>query len=70
MMEQVDRGRRSRLKAHGFPMPSFGTMANLQQKMENPDSELITDYRDSLKTMACVEAAYEASAKGGVPLPE
>jgi predicted dehydrogenase len=53
-----------------FPDAFIGTMASLQNKIEDPNLELPTHYLDSLKTMACVEAAYQSSEGGGIPLPE
>lgn len=51
-----------------YPHAFVGTMASLMRKLEDPSRELPTSVDDALRTMACVEAAYAASDRRGVPV--
>jgi predicted dehydrogenase len=55
------------LKIEGswFPDAFIGTMSNLMCFLEGSSRELTSSVEDAYKTMALVEAAYEASASGG-----
>jgi len=45
-----------------------GPMSNLQRAVAGEDAVLISPVEDAFKTMAVVEACYESSARGGVPI--
>jgi predicted dehydrogenase len=45
-----------------------GPMANLQRFVAGEDPALISPIDDACRTMALVEACYESSARGGVPI--
>jgi predicted dehydrogenase len=49
-----------------FPEAFIGTMAQMMCAKEGSSAELPTSVEDVIKTMACVEAAYESSVAGGV----
>lgn len=51
-----------------FPDAFIGPMSNLQRFVSGEDALLLTSVEDVLNTMRLVEAAYESSAGGGVPL--
>lgn len=54
------------LKGSWFPEAFIGTMASLQRHKEGSDTTMPTSVEDVIHTMECVEAAYLASAHGGV----
>src|SRR5215472_7805888 len=45
-----------------------GPMANLQRYVAGEDQALVSPIEDAFKTMALVEACYESSARGGLPV--
>lgn len=49
-----------------FPDAFAGRMANLQRVMSGEDKTLISPVRDALRTMALIEALYEANASTGI----
>jgi len=49
-----------------FPDAFIGTMAQVMRAREGSAPEMPTSVEDVIKTMACVEAAYESSRLGGV----
>lgn len=54
------------LKGSWFPEAFIGTMAALQRHKEGSEATMPTSVEDVIHTMECVEAAYRASAAGGV----
>ncbi len=46
-----------------------GPMSNLQRFVAGEDSKLVSSVDDALRTMAVVEACYESSAHGAIPIP-
>lgn len=51
-----------------FPEAFIGTMAQVMRAKEGSAPEMPTSVEDVIKTMACVEAAYESDRVGGVSL--
>jgi predicted dehydrogenase len=51
-----------------FPDAFIGSMASLMRKVEGSSDELPTATDDAYKTMVCVEAAYQSSASGAMPV--
>lgn len=51
-----------------FPEAFIGPMANLMRKLEGSTNELPTSIEDAFYTMASVEAAYQSSEQGGIPI--
>lgn len=49
-----------------FPEAFIGTMAQVMRAKEGSAPEMPTSVEDVIKTMACVEAAYESDRVGGV----
>lgn len=49
-----------------FPEAFIGTMAQMMRLREGSSDGLATSVEDVIKTMACVEAAYESNRLGGV----
>lgn len=49
-----------------FPEAFIGTMAQMMRLKEGSSDNLPTSVSDVIKTMACVEAAYESSHQGGI----
>ena len=49
-----------------FPEAFIGSMAQVMRAKEGSEPEMPTSVEDVIKTMACVEAAYESSTLGGV----
>jgi predicted dehydrogenase len=47
-----------------------GPMSNLQRVIAGEDAALVSPVGDALRTMAVVEACYDSSARGGVPVAE
>lgn len=60
------------LDIHGswFPEAFIGTMASLQRYVLGESPVLPTSVEDAFRTMAVVEAAYQSSEAGGVPIPQ
>ncbi|HWY30502.1 MAG TPA: Gfo/Idh/MocA family oxidoreductase [Candidatus Acidoferrum sp.] len=54
------------LEGSWYPEAFIGTMASLQRHKEGSDATLPTSVEDVIHTMECVEAAYIASARGGI----
>jgi predicted dehydrogenase len=54
------------LEGSWYPEAFVGTMASLQRHKEGSDATLPTSVEDVIHTMECVEAAYLASARGGI----
>ena len=52
------------LEGSWFPHGFVGTMASLQRFVEGSEHSVPTSVEDAIKTMACVEAAYQSSATG------
>lgn len=52
-----------------FPDAFVGSMATLQRYATGEASDMPTSIDDVARTMAVLEAAHEASSRGGVPLP-
>lgn len=52
-----------------FPEAFIGTMASLMRYAGGETSSLPTSVEDAIQTMATVEAAYDASERGGTPVP-
>ena len=46
-----------------------GPMSNLQRVVAGEDQALVSSVDDAVKTMAIVEACYESSERGAVPIP-
>lgn len=59
----------AQIKGSWFPEAFVGTMASVMNTSEDSKIDLPTHVEDAFKTMACVEAAYISSEKGGEPLP-
>ena len=47
-----------------------GPMSNLQRFVAGEDEALVSPVDDAIKTMALVEACYQSSAAGGMPIPK
>jgi predicted dehydrogenase len=64
-----------KLEGSWFPEAFIGSMAQVQCHKDGTLPRMVTDVRDVIHTMACVEAAYESDRRGGVhpeeflPLP-
>jgi predicted dehydrogenase len=54
------------LEGSWYPEDFIGTMASVQRHKEGSDATLSTSVEDVICTMKCVEAAYVASARGGI----
>jgi predicted dehydrogenase len=52
-----------------YPDAFIATMADLQCKMEDPNMTHTTSVYEAFKTMQLVEAAYQSSDHGGIPIP-
>jgi predicted dehydrogenase len=46
-----------------------GPMSNLQRFAAGEDAALVSGVEDAVHTMALVEACYQSSAAGGMPIP-
>ena len=57
------------LRGSWFTEAFEGPMSNLQRYMAGEDSVLVGSIDDAIKTMALVEACYQSSAAGGMPVP-
>jgi predicted dehydrogenase len=56
------------LEGSWFPDAFIGTMASVMCFMEGSSKVLPTNVEDVIKTMAVVEAAYQSSDHGGIPI--
>jgi len=56
------------IRGSWFPEAFIGSMSSLMRKLEDPSRSLPTSVEDAFVTMSCVEAAYQSSEGGGVPL--
>lgn len=54
------------LEGTWFPHAFVGVMAQVMRAADGEPDALVTSVEDSIRTMACVEAAYASSAAGGV----
>jgi predicted dehydrogenase len=68
LLEKEPVWQEQKLEGSWFPDAFVGTMSNLMRFAEGSDATLHTSVEDAIYTMAIVEAAYESSARGGVPL--
>ncbi|MEO8075244.1 MAG: Gfo/Idh/MocA family oxidoreductase [Acidobacteriota bacterium] len=57
------------LRGSWFTEGFEGPMSNLQRAAAGEDSTLVSSVDDAIKTMALVEACYQSSESGGVPIP-
>jgi predicted dehydrogenase len=57
------------LRGSWFTEAFEGPMANLQRFAAGEDTSLVGSVDDAVKTMAVMEACYESSDRGGVPIP-
>ena len=57
------------LRGSWFTEAFEGPMSNLQRAAAGEDTTLVGSVDDAIKTMALVEACYQSSARGGVPIP-
>lgn len=55
-----------RIEGSWFPEAFIGTMAQVMRAREGSAPEMPTSVEDVIKSMACVEAAYQSSSTGGV----
>jgi predicted dehydrogenase len=58
------------LRGSWFPEAFEGPMSNLQRFAAGEDTELVGSVDDAIRTMAVVEACYQSSDGGGVPIPD
>jgi len=58
------------LRGSWFTEAFEGPMSNLQRFTGGEDAALVSPVEDAIKTMALVEACYQSSDAGGVPIPE
>ena len=65
-----DRWREIPLRGSWFIEAFEGPMSNLQRFVTGEDDALLSPVTDAIRTMALVEACYQASAAGGTPIPE
>ncbi|MDJ0516524.1 MAG: Gfo/Idh/MocA family oxidoreductase [Trichodesmium sp. MO_231.B1] len=56
------------IRGSWFPEAFIGSMSSLMRKLEDPSRSLPTSVEDAFVTMSCVEAAYQSSEGGGVPV--
>ena len=57
------------LRGSWFTEAFEGPMSNLQRFAAGEDRELVGSVDDAIRTMALVEACYQSSDCGGVPIP-
>ncbi len=57
------------LRGSWFTEAFEGPMSNLQRVVAGEDSALVSSVDDAIKTMAIVEACYESSEHGAIPIP-
>lgn len=55
-----------KIEGSWFPEAFIGTMAQVMCAKEGSATEMPTSVEDVIKTMACVEAAYESNRQGGI----
>jgi predicted dehydrogenase len=70
---EISRGdgwRAEPLRGSWFTEAFEGPMSNLQRAAAGEDSMLVGSVDDAIRTMALVEACYQSSEAGGVPIPE
>ena len=53
-----------------FPYAFIGAMSQVMQAAEGAIARPDNSVEDCIYTMASVEAAYESSAAGGIPIPD
>jgi predicted dehydrogenase len=53
-----------------FPHAFIGSMSQVMLAAEGANARPDNSVEDCIYTMACVEAAYESSAAGGIPIPD
>jgi predicted dehydrogenase len=58
------------LRGSWFTEAFEGPMSNLQRFIAGEDSALVSPVEDSIRTMAVVEACYQSSAHGSMPIPQ
>ncbi len=58
------------LRGSWFSEAFEGPMSNLQRFVAGEDEALVSPVDDAIRTMAVVEACYQASAAGGTPIPQ
>lgn len=58
------------LRGSWFTEAFEGPMSNLQRFVAGEDRALVSPVEDAIKTMAVVEACYESSAGGAMPVPQ
>lgn len=58
------------LRGNWLPHAFVGTMASLMRRADGESTELPTAVEDAVRTMAVVEACYESSERGAMPIPE
>ena len=58
-----------KLEGSWFPHGFVGTMSSLQRYIEGSEPSVPTSVEDAIKTMACVDAAYQCSDSGGDVIP-
>jgi predicted dehydrogenase len=57
------------LRGSWFTEAFEGPMSNLQRFVAGEDTALMSPVDDAIKTMAVVEACYQSSSHGGIPVP-
>jgi predicted dehydrogenase len=57
------------LRGSWFTEGFEGPMSNLQRVVAGEDPALVSSVDDAIKTMAIVEACYESSERGAIPIP-
>ena len=57
------------LRGSWFTEAFEGPMSNLQRFIAGEDDRLVSPVQDTIRTMALIEACYESSDRGGVPIP-
>jgi predicted dehydrogenase len=57
------------LRGSWFTEAFEGPMSNLQRVVSGEDPALVSSVDDAIKTMAIVEACYESSEHGAIPIP-
>ena len=58
------------LRGSWFTEAFEGPMSNLQRFAAGEDANLVSPVEDAIKTMALVEACYQSSNTGGIPIPD
>jgi predicted dehydrogenase len=57
------------LRGSWFTHAFEGPMSNLQRFVAGEDARLVSPVQDTIRTMALIEACYQSSDRGGVPVP-